>query len=87
MPGMVCKVRLQGNSQSGYIVPAELVQTDSKGRYVWLVDDGIVEKRYVDVGAFLGKGVVVSRGINDGDKVISEGFQKVSTGMNVNVME
>ena len=87
MPGMVCKVRLTGNSQNGYIVPAELVQTDSNGRYVWLVNDGEVEKRYVDVGAFLGTGVVVSRGINDGDKVISEGFQKVSTGMKVNVME
>lgn len=87
MPGMVCKVRMDGDALNGYIVPTELIQIDQTGRYVWLVNEGIVEKRYVDVGAFSGKGVVVSRGLDDGDMVISEGFQKVSTGMNVNVME
>lgn len=87
MPGMVCKVRLDGDEQRGFIVPAELIQIDQTGRYVWLVNDGVVEKRYVDVGGFSGKGVVVSRGLYDGDLIICEGFQKVSTGMNVNVME
>lgn len=87
MPGMVCKVHLEGDAQCGYIVPAELVQTDRDGRYVWIVADGTVEKRKVTVSSFCGKGVVVSDGLNEGDMVISEGFQKVSTGMNVNVIQ
>ena len=87
MPGMVCKVRLDGDAQDGYIVPANLVQTDQTGRYVWVVDDGVVGKKYVTIGAYSGKGVVVSEGLGDGDMVISEGFQKVSTGMKVNVIE
>lgn len=87
MPGMVCKVRLDGDSKDGYVVPARLVQTDQTGRYVWVVKDGVVGKKYVTIGAFSGKGVVVSEGLEDGDMVISEGFQKVSTGMKVNVAE
>lgn len=87
MSGMVCKVRLEGDTQDGFVVPADLVQTDRNGRYVWVVKDGVVEKRYVQIGAFSGRGVVVTEGLDDADMVISEGFQKVSTGMKVNVTE
>lgn len=87
MSGMVCKVRLEGDTQDGYVVPADLVQTDLNGRYVWVVNDGIVDKQYVQIGAFSGRGVVVTEGLGDGEMVISEGFQKVSTGMKVNVVE
>lgn len=87
MPGMVCKVHLEGDLQSGFAVPADLVQTDRRGRYVWVVDDGIVEKTYIKTGSFYGKGVLVDEGLNEGDQVISEGFRKVSVGMKVNVVK
>lgn len=86
MPGMVCKVRLEGDVQSRCVVPAALVQTDRNGRYVWIVEDGSVEKTYVKVGSYSGKGVVVEDGLEEGDLMISEGFQKVSTGMKVNIL-
>lgn len=87
MPGMVCKVSLEGDTQSGFVVPADIVQTDNVGRYVWTLDDGVVGKTYIKVGAFSGKGVMVEDGLEKGDLVISEGFQKVSTGMKVNVLQ
>lgn len=86
LPGMVCKVRLQGSESrsEGFVVPAEAVQTGVGGRYVWLAsEDGTVEKRSVTIGGFAGNGVVVSAGLEEGDAVIVKGFRKVSSGMKV----
>lgn len=87
MPGMVCKIRMEGKQRNGAVVPAAVVQTGSEGRYVWTVVDGKVEKRGVKLGGFVGDGVLVTEGLNEGDKVICEGYHKVSTGMSVKTTE
>lgn len=86
-PGMVCKVILHKDMHPDYIVPAAVVHIDRAGRYVWLLKDGTVRKAYVVVGGFSGNGVIISEGLSDGDKVISEGFRKVSSGMKVRELE
>ncbi len=88
LPGMVCKVYLASDSVSGIIVPADIVKVDSDGKYVWTVDaTDKVAKVYVTTGCFSGKGVVVSSGLEMGDRIIIEGASKVSTGMSVKVKE
>lgn len=82
-PGMVCKVALGKDMIPDHIVPTETIQIDRDGRYVWIVEDGVVRKAYVAIGGFAGDGVIVTDGLDDGDKVISEGFRKVSSGMKV----
>ena len=77
---------LEGSGE-GVIIPASVVRTDAEGRYVWLVVDGKVEKRYISVGGFAGKGISVTQGLEAGEQVITEGTQKVSSGMKVSVME
>lgn len=86
-PGMVCKVYLESDSTTGIVLPAQVVQTEKDGRYVWVVTGGVVEKRSVRVGGFCGAGVIIESGLNKGDSVISEGFRKVSSGMKVKVVE
>lgn len=87
-PGMVCKVRLSKESDSLRIgIPASAVEMDSEGRFVWTVKDGIVEKTYVTVNGFQERGIIVSAGLEPGDKVIVKGGSKVSTGMKVNTVE
>lgn len=84
MPGMSVKLRFDSQADaSEIVVPASAVQMDSKGRYVWINDNGTVRKAPVAIGAFSGKGVVVSEGLKVGDRVIVEGYQKVSSGMRV----
>lgn len=85
-PGMICKVALGKDMLPNYIVPASLVHTDRKGRYVWTVWDGTVHKTYVVTDGFAGNGVIVTDGLSAGEQVISEGFRKVSSGMKVNVL-
>jgi RND family efflux transporter MFP subunit len=87
-PGMVCKVRLSEVSDSLRIrVPASAVEMDSNGRFVWVVNDGVVGRSYVTVSDFQEQGVVISSGLEPGDKVIVKGAAKVSTGMKVNSIE
>ena len=87
-PGMVCKVRLSEESDSLRIrIPASSVEMDSKGRFVWIVKDGVVGRSYVTVDGYQEQGVIISSGLEPGDKVIVKGAAKVSTGMKVNSIE
>ena len=87
-PGMVCKVRLSEVSDSMRIrIPASAVEMDSNGRFVWIVKDGIVGRNYVTVDGYQEQGVIISSGLEPGDRVIVKGAAKVSTGMKVNSVE
>ena len=87
-PGMVCKVRLSEVSDSLRIrIPASAVEMDSEGRFVWVVNEGVVGKTYVTVDGYQEQGVVISAGLEPGDMVIVKGAAKVSTGMKVNSVE
>ena len=79
MPGMVCKLKLSPR----IIIPASALLTDSGCRYLWLAKDGKAIRQEVKTGGFAGKGVVITEGLKEGDLVIVEGYQKVSTGMEV----
>ena len=87
-PGMVCKVRLSEVSDSLRIrIPASSVEMDANGKFVWTLNDGVVGRSYVTVDGYQEKGVIVSSGLEAGDKVIVKGAAKVSTGMKVNSVE
>lgn len=87
-PGMVCKVRLSEVSDDLLIrIPASAVEMDSEGRFVWVVRDGVVGRNYVTVDGYQEQGVVISSGLEPGEKVIVKGAAKVSTGMKVNSVE
>lgn len=84
--GMACKVYMECNLMERYVIPANVVKTDDNGRYVWIVNcaDSTVHKRRVEVRDFVQNGVAVSKGLQEGDLIVSEGISKISTGMKVN---
>ena len=86
-PGMVCKVSVGTDIRPGHMVPADAIHTDRDGRYVWTVRDGRVHKNHILTGGFSSDGIIVSEGLEDGDRVIVEGFRKVSSGMKVREQE
>ncbi len=83
LPGMVCRVTIISEGKTGVEIPIRSVMTDIAGRYVWVVNDGTVAKRYVTVDGYGTDGVIVSEGLEGGDKIVVEGRRKVSTGMKV----
>lgn len=85
MPGMVCEVHISEYGSHGAVVPASVVQTGTDSRYLWTVRDGRAQKTAVKVGGFSGSGVIITEGLAEGDQVIVEGYQKVSSGMKVTI--
>lgn len=85
LPGMVCKVKFDGEPcDGGYEIPNRAVQLDNKGgRFVWVVEDSVAQKREVVINDLTPTGVLVNSGLEAGDRVIVDGGQKVSTGTKV----
>ncbi|MDR1860830.1 MAG: efflux RND transporter periplasmic adaptor subunit [Bacteroidales bacterium] len=88
LPGMVCKVWLQQPEKSaGTVIPARIVQIAPDGqRFVWLANGDTARRRFIKTGALNDDGVTVNDGLNDGDRLIIEGYQKVSEGMKINII-
>lgn len=85
LPGMVCRVRLASTSTStGIEVPNRAVQLGLGGeRYVWIVDNGRTRRRAVCIGDLTTSGVLVTQGLADGDRVVTDGMMKISEGTKV----
>ena len=83
-PGMIGKVVLKADVSEGIIIPANAVLINQEGKFVWVVEDGRATRRNITLAGYSGTGVIVREGLQVGDEIIVEGYQKVSEGMRVN---
>ncbi len=85
LPGMVCKVRLENNTEGTYaiVVPQQAIQISGQDKYVWLAKDGRSYRQNVLTGDILNDGVVIESGLSAGDMVIIEGQNNVSEGSEI----
>ena len=85
LPGQFVRIRLQrGTAERRLRVPQQSVLEDMQGRYVFVVgDDGTVARRNVVLGQRDGIYWVVESGLDEGERVIVNGIQKVRSGMPV----
>jgi len=83
MPGMVCQILRKTDKDQGYayIIPQQAVELAFDGtHFVWTTENGMAKKRVIQIGDLTSQGVMVTEGLNVGDKVIIEGQNKVSEG-------
>lgn len=83
LPGMVCLASFadSNSSATAVMLPARIVQIDIDNRpFVWIIQKGTAHKNYVTTGDSHGDNVVITSGLQQGDKVIVNGQQKVSEG-------
>jgi membrane fusion protein, multidrug efflux system len=87
--GQFVGVRVErGAPERVLAVPQASLQVDQAGPYVLVVgDDDKVEARRVSLGDAEGAQVVVESGLDEGERVIVEGIQKVRPGMAVAASE
>ena len=78
---LVTVVAEVGKPQPALLIPQQALQMDQAGPFVLVVDgDSKVEVRRIEVGPVSGAQVTVTKGLKTGDKVITEGVQKVRPG-------
>ena len=88
LPGMVGKVRMQGQQSEGVVIPAACVQVTTEGKSVWVVqEDGTAVRRLIQIGQYVPNGVLVTDGLQTGDRVVTDGFQKLYKGAKVSLDE
>ncbi len=91
LPGMVANVslspsRLRGEGGSTRLMlPVTAVQERSDGElFVWTIDkDSTAHRTMVTIGSVFGNNVVILSGIDAGDCVVTDGYQKLSEGTRV----
>jgi len=86
-PGQFFNLRLRLEEEpDALVVPSQAIQTGQEGAYVFVVKgDGSVEMRPVKVAQTMGEEVVVSEGLQVGERVVTEGQIKLVTGAKVGV--
>lgn len=87
LPGMVAQVELPAMNdmnENCITLPIRSIQQSADGKhFVWLNQDGKAHRVNVTTGSTIGNRIEVLSGINEGDKVIVAGYQKVSEGSQV----
>ena len=88
LPGMVSKVRMTGQQSEGLLIPAACVQVTPEGKSVWVArEDSTVERRMIQIGQYVPDGVLVIDGLQTGDRVVTDGFQKLYKGAKIQWMK
>jgi membrane fusion protein (multidrug efflux system) len=86
LPGMFVHALLkEGTQQDAILVPQQAVTRDARGApSVWVVKaDNSVELREVETLRTVGNAWLIGKGINDGERVITEGVQRARDGITV----
>ena len=92
LPGMTVSVQVRDDlsriSLDNPVIPANAVQEDTGGRFVFTVsphDDGagIIERTEVSIGTLTASGMEITSGLNEGDHVVIAGTTMITEGMRV----
>ena len=88
LPGMYVRVRLQqGTDEKALLVPQQAVQRTADGlSSLMVVKEGKVQPVAVTVGPEINGQWIITKGLNAGDVVVVEGFQKIRPGAAVQAM-
>lgn len=88
LPGMICSLSGHQTVNDGgeVIIPENTVQIGfDNSHYVWLASNGKAVRRRIETGEVSSKGIIVKSGLSTGEKIITEGAQKVYDGARIKV--
>jgi membrane fusion protein, multidrug efflux system len=85
-PNQLAQVKILDYAAAGAItVPVNIVQTDEKGKYVFVSETSsngnvYAKKRPVVTGQFYGDFIEIKAGLQAGEKIVTEGYQNIYDG-------
>lgn len=80
LPGQFVRAQVHAGDERAYIVPQAAIINGERGKAVWTVKDGKALPTPVEVGAWVGDGWAVRKGLNEGDTVIVDNLLKLRPG-------
>ena len=86
MTGMVGVVKLKVESselKENIVVPARCVLLNPQGHSVWVVENGKAVRREIVIDGYQADGIRVLSGLQPGDSLITDGYQKLYTNCSV----
>ena len=88
-PGEFVRVILKGATRPNAItVPQRAVLEGPQGKFVYVVNDkSMVEARPVEAGQWSGDDWIITRGLNTGERVVTDGVMKLGPGAPVRIAE
>lgn len=84
-PGMFMSVALKRDRGELVVAPEEAIVPEGNSQYVFVVTDGVAQKRLVQLGRRIPGFVAIDAGLAPGESVITEGTHKVRDGTQVEV--
>lgn len=82
--GLDAKVSIDlGTAENALLVPISAVNSDTDGNFVYVVENGIVAKKYVTTGMSSKENIEIKSGIEEGEKVITTIDSTIMEGMPV----
>ena len=84
-PNQIAQVRINDYAAKNAItVPLNVVQTDEKGKYVYVMEKSgsknIARKKMVTVGRAYGENIEIKAGLATGEQLVTEGYQNLYDG-------
>ena len=86
-PGMFLTVDLQLDRGEVLLAPEQAIVPEGTRQYVFVISDGVAEKRLVELGRRIPGYVVINRGLDAGETVVTEGTHKVRDGTTVDPLD
>jgi len=80
LPGQFVRAQVNAGEERAVVVPQAAVFNGERGKAVWTVKDGKALPAPVEVGAWVGDGWAVRKGLNEGDAVIVDNLLKLRPG-------
>jgi len=80
LPGQFVRAQVNAGEEQAYIVPQAAVTNGERGKAVWTIKDGKALPAPVEVGAWVGDGWAVRKGLSEGDSVIVDNLLKLRPG-------
>lgn len=73
--GIEAKLRILTASKTNVLLlPVEAVNIDSNGEFCYVVEDGVLAKRYIKTGISSEQSIQVTEGLSEGDEIVTTAF-------------
>jgi membrane fusion protein, multidrug efflux system len=84
-PNQLAQMRIQDYTNAkAIVVPVNVVQTDEKGKYVFVMvvenNQKVARRKIVTIGEMYSSNIEVTSGLAEGDQVITQGYQSLYEG-------